>query len=136
MKLIENILRFEKHTQGAMNLMKENIADYFIYNTLAMECFQAANALIEIAEYLVLQKKLGMPSSYREIFELLNTGGLIDSQELENFKRIVFLRNLIAHEYYKISTEELLEIAKLLDQARNFVERVKINEQKNQVNSL
>ncbi|MEO0137980.1 MAG: HepT-like ribonuclease domain-containing protein, partial [candidate division WOR-3 bacterium] len=112
------------------------IADYFIYNTLAMECFQAANALIEIAEYLVLQKKLGMPSSYREIFELLNTGGLIDSQELENFKRIVFLRNLIAHEYYKISTEELLEIAKLLDQARNFVERVKINEQKNQVNSL
>ncbi|MEO0095498.1 MAG: HepT-like ribonuclease domain-containing protein [candidate division WOR-3 bacterium] len=103
MKLIENILRFEKHTQGAMNLMKENIADYFIYNTMAMECFQAANALIEIAEYLVSQKKLGMPSSYREIFELLNTGGLIDSQELENFKRIVFLRNLIAHEYYRIS---------------------------------
>ncbi len=136
MKLIENILRFEKHTQGALNLMKENIGDYFIYNTLAMECFQAANALIEIAEYLVAQKKLGIPSSYREIFELLNKSGFLNPQELEDFKRIVFLRNLIAHEYYRISTEELLEIAKLLGQARNFVERVKISEPRNQVNGF
>ncbi len=100
-----------------------------------MECFQAANALIEIAEYLVTRKKLGLPSSYREVFELLNANGLISQQELENFKRIVFLRNLIAHEYYKISTEELLEITKLLEQTKNFVERVKISEQKNQGNN-
>ncbi|MCX7995388.1 MAG: DUF86 domain-containing protein [candidate division WOR-3 bacterium] len=62
-------------------------------------------------------------------FELLHTNNLINAEEFEILKRIMFLRNLIALEYYRISTEELLEIAKLLEQTKNFVERVKKSEQ-------
>ena len=71
MKLLENILRFERHLEGAKNLIKKDVSDYLVYNTLAMECFQAVNALIEIGEYVVTDKRLGFPSTYREIFELL-----------------------------------------------------------------
>ena len=58
MKLAENILRFEEHFQNARKLVDRGITDYLVYNTLAMECFQAVNALIEIGEYIVTKKRV------------------------------------------------------------------------------
>ena len=37
--LVENILRFERHLANAKKLKDKDISDYFVYNTLAMECF-------------------------------------------------------------------------------------------------
>ncbi|MEO0302137.1 MAG: hypothetical protein ABIM98_09250 [candidate division WOR-3 bacterium] len=60
MKLVENILRFERHYCKAVQLKDKDITDYFIYNTVAMDCFQAVNALIEIGEILVIKNKIGV----------------------------------------------------------------------------
>ena len=98
MRLAEYMLRFERHLKGALNLKSKNVKDYFVYNTLAMECFQAANTLIDLAQYIVAKKKLGFPSTYRELFEVLESEGYISENELKTFKRLIFLRNLIAHE--------------------------------------
>jgi len=125
MRLVESILRFEKHFEGARKLKSENLRDYLVYNTLAMECFQAVNTLIDISQYVVTKKKLGFPSTYRELFEILEENGYISDEELKAFKRLVFLRNLIAHEYYRISESELLEMVNLLEKASDFVNRVK-----------
>ena len=125
MRLAEYILRFEKHLRGAINLKSKDVKDYFVYNTLAMECFQAANALIDLAQYILAKKKLGFPSTYRELFEILEEAGYISEEELNAFKRLVFLRNLIAHEYYRISENELLEMVNLLEKCSDFVNRAK-----------
>ena len=125
MKLLENILRFERHLEGAKNLIKKDVSDYLVYNTLAMECFQAVNALIEIGEYVVTDKRLGFPSTYREIFELLAREKLMNKDELNAAKRLVFLRDLIAHEYQRITEEELIEMAGLLGIAKGFVDRIR-----------
>ena len=101
------------------------MSDYLVYNTLAMECFQAVNALIEIGEYVVTDKRLGFPSTYREIFELLAREKLMNKDELGAAKRLVFLRNLIAHEYQRITEEELIEMAGLLGIAKGFVDRIR-----------
>ena len=125
MRLAEYILRFDRHLKGALNLKSKNVKDYFIYNTLAMECFQAANTLIDLAQYIVAKKKLGFPSTYRELFEVLESEGYISEDELRTFKRLIFLRNLIAHEYYRISESELLEMVNLLEKCSGFVSRIK-----------
>lgn len=125
MRIAELVLRFEKHLKGVMNLKSKDVKDYFVYNTLAMECFQAANTLIDLAQYIVARKKLGFPSTYRELFEILHEAGYISDEELKVFKRLVFLRNLIAHEYYRISESELLEMANLLENCYDFVNRIK-----------
>lgn len=125
MKLVENIIRFEKHLKGATGLKNEDLSDYKVYNTMAMECFQAVNALIEIGGHIVTKKKLGFPSTYGEIFELLYRGGIITKEDLGALKRLVFLRNLIAHEYYRIREEELLEMVELLEKVKGFVEKSK-----------
>jgi uncharacterized protein YutE (UPF0331/DUF86 family) len=68
-----------------------------------------------LGEYIVSEKKLGFPSKYREIFELLYEAKLINKKTLNNIKRLIFLRNLIAHEYYNITKEELKEMVSLLN---------------------
>jgi len=78
--LVENILRFERHLANAKKLKDKDISDYFVYNTLAMECFQAVNALIEIGEHVITREKLGFPSTYREIFEILKNEGIISDE--------------------------------------------------------
>ncbi len=71
-------------------------------------------------------EKFGYPSTYREIFELLHKHKIIDEEAFENMKRLIFLRNLIAHEYYKITESELIEMVKLIEHVKNFIEKVKM----------
>ncbi len=72
-----------------------------------------------------MKKKLGFPSTYRELFEILESEGYISEDELKTFKRLIFLRNLIAHEYYRISESELLEMVNLLEKCSDFVNKIK-----------
>jgi uncharacterized protein YutE (UPF0331/DUF86 family) len=60
-----------------------------------------------------------------EIFEILNKNGIINKEELEKAKRIVFLRNLIAHEYYRIEEKDLKNMVDFLEEMRNFINKVK-----------
>ncbi|MDY6985260.1 MAG: HepT-like ribonuclease domain-containing protein [Candidatus Thermoplasmatota archaeon] len=125
MRIVDLIMRFETHSKNARDSAEKDVSDYFVYNTLAMECFQSVNALIEIGEWMVTEKKLGFPATYREIFELLYNHKIIDKETFENIKRLIFLRNLISHEYYKITRDELIEMVDLLKSAEKFIERVK-----------
>ncbi|MEX2704847.1 MAG: HepT-like ribonuclease domain-containing protein [Candidatus Freyrarchaeum guaymaensis] len=38
------------------------------------------NALIEIGEHVITREKLGFPSTYREIFEILKNEGIISDE--------------------------------------------------------
>jgi uncharacterized protein YutE (UPF0331/DUF86 family) len=122
-------MRFEMHSKNARDIAeKKDTSDYFVYNTLAMECFQSVNALIEIGEWIATEKKLGFPSTYREIFEILHNYEIIDDETFESIKRLIFLRNLISHEYHKITKDELIEMVDLLKNAEKFIEKVKEEE--------
>ncbi len=125
MRLAAAILRFERHMSAVKDLVEKDLSDYYVYTALAMECFQAANSLIEIGERIVVLKKLGVPSSYREIFEILRKAKLLSEEELRAAKRVIFLRNLIAHEYYRITEEELVEMVENLQRLVSFVEKAK-----------
>lgn len=91
MKPVENIVRFERHRQKAQELQGGDLKDYLVYTALAMECFQAVNALIEIGQYLVARHKLGFPSSYREVFELLQRSGRLSEEAFQAAARLVYL---------------------------------------------
>lgn len=56
---------------------------------------------------------------------MLYKNKIINKETFNAIKRLIFLRNLIAHEYYKISEEELKEMVELLDYAEILIERVK-----------
>ena len=70
--------------------MGKDVSNYLIFNSLAMECFQAVNSAIELGELIVSEKNLGFPATYREIFELLHNANLISKESLEGIKRLIF----------------------------------------------
>ena len=114
MRLADAIARFESHRQKAQQLGSQDISDYFVFTALAMECFQAVNSLIEVGQLLIARRKLVVPDTYRQVFEVLGQHQIISTEAAEAGKRLVYLRNLIAHEYHMIIEEELLEAIVLL----------------------
>jgi uncharacterized protein YutE (UPF0331/DUF86 family) len=112
MRLADAIARFENHRQRAYQLNAQDISDYFIFTALAMECFQAINSLIEVGQLLIARRKLVVPDTYRQVFEVLGQHQIISTEAAEAGKRLVYVRNLIAHEM--ITEEELLEAIVLL----------------------
>lgn len=56
---------------------------------------------------------------------MLYRHSLIDRETLESSKRLIFLRNLIAHEYYRITERELLEMVELIEKMEKFAKNVK-----------
>jgi len=125
MRLASIISRIERHKEKALKLVREDLSDYLVFNALAMECFQAVNSTIELGELLVSENNLGFPSTYREIFELLHKNKMISSKTLDDMKKLVFFRNLIAHEYYAITEKELREMVELLSCVDELIESAK-----------
>ena len=119
------VIRIEKHKLKAEELANKDLGEETIFNAVAMHCFQAVNAAIELGELIVSEKKLGFPAKYREIFELIFQAKLIEKETFESFKRLIFLRNLIAHEYYVIKEEEIREMIELLDSLDILIKLVK-----------
>ncbi len=121
------ISRINGHIQKAREILEEKkLSDYYAATSLTMECFQAVNNLIDLGEVVVTEKNLGFPEKYRETFEFLFKARIINQESLEAFKRLIFLRNLISHEYYRIKEEELREMVSLLKLAEEFTENKKI----------
>ena len=125
MRLASITSRTKRHKEKAKELLKHNTSDYLVFKALAMECFQAVNSAIELGELVVSEKNLGFPSTYGEIFKLLYGNKMISKKTLNESKRLVFFRNLIAHEYYNIKEEELREMATLLECLDELIENAK-----------
>lgn len=121
MRLAESIARFEKHRQTASTLRSGELLDYFVFTALAMECFQAVNSLIDIGQAIIAARKITVPDTYRQVFEVLSRHRVIPQSAADAGKRLVYLRNLIAHEYHLISLEELLEAVNLLFQVEELI---------------
>lgn len=125
MRLALIISRIEKHKRKAKEIGKLDLSNELVFSALSMECFQAVNSAIDLGEQIVSEKNLGFPSKYREIFELLHQAKMISKETLEDIKRLIFLRNLISHEYYTITKEELKEMTALLNSLDELIKNAK-----------
>lgn len=121
MRLAESIARFEKHCQTASTLQTGELSDYFVFTALAMECFRAVDSLIDIGRAIIAARKITVPDIYRQVLDVLGRHGVIPQSAADAGKRLVYLRNLIVHEYHLISLEELLEAVNLLFQVEDLI---------------
>ncbi len=119
------ISRINRHLESARNISKQNMSDAIIFGALSMELFQAINAAIDLGEEVVTLKHLGYPSKYTETFDILLSKGVIKKDCANALKRLVYLRNLISHEYHQITDKELKEIMKLSKFIEELIESIK-----------
>lgn len=70
----------------------------------------AIEASIEIGTHICSADALGVPSSYAETFDLLERGGVIDTELAGKLRAMARFRNRIVHFYWEVDLDEVHRI--------------------------
>jgi uncharacterized protein YutE (UPF0331/DUF86 family) len=69
----------------------------------------AIESLLDIGNHIIADDKLGNPSNYREIIEILGSAGVLPGNFARELSGMPGFRNLLIHEYQKIDVNKVHE---------------------------
>ena len=119
--LIETCVR-ELRTMARPDTLAEDIREQrFVEHTLQL----AIQAALDAASHIVADERLGEPSTYRELFELLEKAGYVPRELATELEKMAGFRNILVHGYDSVDLtivkdivenrlDDLEEFAKLL----------------------
>ena len=116
---IERCLRRiqEEYAGDTQNL----VANQTKQDAIILNLQRACETAIDLAMYVVSQRKLGVPQDSRDAFSLLQTGGILPADLAQHMQRMVGFRNVAIHEYTHLNLEVVHSIiTKQLDDFRTF----------------
>jgi len=76
--------------------------NYLLQDAIAMNMRRIAEPAIDVANYLIKKKKLGLPQDRADAFALLYRAGLISAATMAQMKGMIGFRNVLVHEYKKL----------------------------------
>ncbi|WP_168427346.1 type VII toxin-antitoxin system HepT family RNase toxin [Candidatus Colwellia aromaticivorans] len=79
--------------------------DYTRQDSVILNLQRACEAAIDLANYINKIKKLGIPQSSRDSFELLYKARFISGDVSNNLKKMVGLRNIAVHDYKELNID-------------------------------
>jgi len=86
----------------------------------------SVSAAIDVSSYLISQKGLERPATYREIFDILARAGLIAEELAAELSDLAGLRNVLVHVYWDLNLEEIYGILQRdLKTLRSFENEIK-----------
>ncbi|MCX6689058.1 MAG: DUF86 domain-containing protein [Methanoregula sp.] len=129
------ILDIRTYIRDLADLKIENIRalhDKRNFYATSMLFFSLLNRVFDLGSEVAMANDLGIPSTYREIFLVLNNNGFIDSALAEEMVRLVTYRNLLSHEYHGITEEKLFNLTCQIGTIEEFVRQMqeKIREER------
>lgn len=87
-----------------------NLSDFTKQDSIVLNLQRAVEATIDIAMFVVSAEKLGLPQSSRDSFEMLHANTHISETMLTKMSAMVGFRNIVVHNYQKISLPVLRSI--------------------------
>jgi len=87
-----------------------NLKDYTKQDSIILNIQRVCEACIDLAMHIVSEKKLGIPQSSRDAFEVLCSNGMINSKLMNKLKAMVGFRNIAVHNYQTINLKIVQEI--------------------------
>lgn len=73
---------------------------------------RASQATIDIAIHTIKNKKIGIPNSSREVFEILNNYSYITDKTTTNMQNMVGFKNIVVHDYQNLNIDIVISIVK------------------------
>lgn len=103
-----------------------HLQDYHRLDGIVLNLQRACEIAIDMAMYVVSTRKLGIPQTKKEAFELLEKNHLISVQMLKEMKGMTGFRNIAVHDYKEIDEEILQDVIEnhltsLIDFAREMI---------------
>lgn len=84
--------------------------DYLKQDAININLQRICEICIDIANYTIRKKQLGLPKTSGESFELLYEAKIIQQQQLSLLKGMVAFRNILVHQYTDIDRDILVDI--------------------------
>lgn len=103
-----------------------HLQDYHRLDGIVLNLQRACEIAIDMAMYVVSTRKLGIPQTKKEAFELLEKNHLISVQMLKEMKGMTGFRGYAVHDYKEIDEEILQDVIEnhltsLIDFAREMI---------------
>lgn len=105
--LIEDIRKYFSDLEKTPVRNLADLQDTSNYYALSMILFQLINRAIDLGDELVSAENLGMPGTYKNIFQRLLKAKIISAGLYEELYKLVRIRNLIAHEYETLTEKDI-----------------------------
>ena len=116
--LVADLRRLARPTEIAHDLREQR----FVEHTLQI----AIQAALDVASHIVSDLRLGEPRTNRELFDLLERNGWIESPLAVTLGRMVGFRNILVHGYDTVDLDILRDVLEhRLDDLPLFVGRVR-----------
>lgn len=77
--------------------------DFLKQDAIAMNLQRACECTLDMANHTIRLRKLGVPRSSRESFELLAQAGIINKETTQLMKGMVGFRNVLVHDYQHLN---------------------------------
>jgi uncharacterized protein YutE (UPF0331/DUF86 family) len=84
--------------------------DYTKQDSVILNLERLSQATIDIATYIIRDKKLGLPNTSRELFLLLKENHIITEQISMQMQAMVGFRNIAVHDYQNLNIEIVIAI--------------------------
>ncbi|MGB5104012.1 MAG: DUF86 domain-containing protein [Steroidobacteraceae bacterium] len=90
-----------------------------------LNVLRACETAIDLAQILVRERRLGVPQSNRDVFQLLADAGLVSEDLSKRLQQMVGFRNVAVHRYRDLDLEILVHVVRQdLDDLLRFSELV------------
>ncbi len=100
------IKRIEEEYEGNI----ENLYDYRRLDPIVLNLQRACEIAIDIAMYIISNRKLGVPQTKKEAFIKLEENNLISKDISINMQKMTGFRNIAIHDYKQIEEEILADV--------------------------
>jgi len=86
------------------------LSDYDSQDAVVLNIMRACELAIDIANHLIKERRLGLPKSSADSFQLLAEARIISPELAARLEKMVGFRNITVHEYQKINYEIVVHV--------------------------
>lgn len=84
--------------------------DYLRQDAVALNLQRACEQCIDLANYVIKVRKLGLPKESKESFQLLAANRIIPGDLAKRLEGMVGFRNILVHEYQRIDIQLMIDV--------------------------
>lgn len=112
LRKVGNIQRWLKRIRDVTGLRPESLDNLDAQDVFVLNLQRAVQSSLDLAAHVIASEGLGLPSSLKENFSLLQKSGIVSADLSERLQRMVSFRNIAIHEYENIDVDVLKSILK------------------------
>ena len=122
--IISDMRRYRKDLQDLAITSSSDLNDKRTFYAASMILFALLNRTIDLGNEMIIAHGFGVPSTYRDIFVILEKETVINHELSKKIAGLVLYRNLLSHEYHGIDPDKIFFLINRLTDILSFEETI------------